>query len=742
MHVLMIEDYENDYLLVKRYAPQIGDLHIEWRVTLAEGLAYIESHPVDVLLLDMNLPDGSGLDTFDRAQKHFPLLPIIVLSSSTNIELALEAIRHGAQDYLVKGQFSQETLGRSLRYAIERKRVEEHLRQSEQRFSLVVNSIQDYAIYSLDTQGNITTWNPGAERIKGYTAQEIIGRNFACFFPPEALALGEPQQILEIATREGHFKSEGWRVRKDGRRFWADVALTALHDGTGRLIGFAKITRDLTERKLAEEALKDERRLLNILMETVPDLIYFKDTSSRFIRINQAHASVFGLDDPDEAIGKSDVDFQSPELAESFLAEEMRIITSGQPLVNHEEFNPRPDGTPRWFSSTKMPIKDEYGRAIGIVGVSRDITQSKQTEAALREGEEKLQTIFKMLPVGASLMDNNRRIVQMNPALEQIMDMTLDDLLRGKYRSRQYTHSDGTPMPPSELPSEQAIVRQEAVYDVEIGVVKEDGATVWTSVSAAPLPGNQGVVTVTADITQRKQLQQQNFDLALDRERFSLLSQFVRDTSHDIRTPLSIINTSTYLLRKLPLDKQLERIELIEAQVGTINSMLETIHYTAKLWSIEQLNRESVSLPGLIQEVCDRISSMITAKQQRLQITESPITIMAEPAYLSQAFFEFLENASGFTPENGEIEIRQSIRDGFAVIEFRDTGIGMSEEQIAKAFDMFWKADNSRNNSQEHPGLGLAIARRIIELHQGSIQIESQPDLGTTFRILLPISAA
>nr|MBA3875303.1 PAS domain S-box protein [Anaerolineae bacterium] len=198
------------------------------------------------------------------------------------------------------------------------------------------------------------------------------------------------------------------------------------------------LAQEVVERIQAEKLLLEERHLLHSLMDNIPDTIYFKDTASRFTRINQAQAHMLGVNHPNDALGKTDADFQVPELAKSFRMEEEAIIAFGQSVVNREEFNPTPDGTPRWLSTTKMPIKDKDGQVTGIVGISRDITERKQVENALRESQDKLQTIFKLLPVGASLIDQDKRLVQMNLALEKIMDMNLDDLMKGKYQSRQY----------------------------------------------------------------------------------------------------------------------------------------------------------------------------------------------------------------------------------------------------------------------------------------------------------------
>ncbi|MGZ9165644.1 MAG: diguanylate cyclase, partial [Anaerolineales bacterium] len=149
---------------------------------------------------------------------------------------------------------------------------------------------------------------------------------------------------------------------------------------------------DITERRQAEAALAAERDLLQALMDNIPDTIYFKDTSSRFTRINRAQARVLGVATPEDAIGKTDLDFfHTPKLARSFYEEEQRIVETGEPLINRVEFNPTLDGKPRWFSATKVPIKDEAGRVISIVGISRNITERKQVEEALRQSEERFK---------------------------------------------------------------------------------------------------------------------------------------------------------------------------------------------------------------------------------------------------------------------------------------------------------------------------------------------------------------
>ncbi len=135
----------------------------------------------------------------------------------------------------------------------DQKRVEEELHQSEERFRLIVSSVRDYAIFMLSPEGHVMTWNAGAERIKGYTEREIVGSHFSRFYPEEDIRAGKCELELQIAAREGRFEDEGYRLRKDGSRFWANVVISAVHNAEGKLVGFSKVTRDLTERKMHED---------------------------------------------------------------------------------------------------------------------------------------------------------------------------------------------------------------------------------------------------------------------------------------------------------------------------------------------------------------------------------------------------------------------------------------------------------------------------------------------------------
>ena len=174
----------------------------------------------------------------------------------------------------------------------------------EERYRLLIDSITDYAIYMLDPDGLIVSWNAGAERFKGYTEREVLGRHFSDFYTPEDRQQGRPETALKTATEEGRCEGEGWRVRKDGSRFWAHVVIDTIRDKNGRLLGFAKITRDLSERKAAEELLRKSEQQFRLLVQSVTDYaIYMMDTEGHVSSWNAGAERIKGYR-PEEIIGE------------------------------------------------------------------------------------------------------------------------------------------------------------------------------------------------------------------------------------------------------------------------------------------------------------------------------------------------------------------------------------------------------------------------------------------------------
>src|ERR1039457_3998524 len=284
-----------------------------------------------------------------------------------------------------------------------RRQVEEALRKSEEHLRLLVDGVRDYAIFMLDPSGQVASWNQGAERIKGYKANEIIGRHFSCFYPPEDLQNGKPERELQKAIAEGHYAEEGWRIRKDGSRFWAHVEITALRDNTGKLRGFSKVTRDVTEQRRAEELLRESEQRLTLASTSgevgVWDLDLIADQAWRSLQ----HDPIFGyeslLPNWGAAVFSDHVFPEDRELVQRRLEEAFQN--------GHLEFECRiirADQAIRWISSKGEVVRNKQGQPIRMMGVVTDVTERKRAE------EEKHKFMDRLAASNQELELRNREV--------------------------------------------------------------------------------------------------------------------------------------------------------------------------------------------------------------------------------------------------------------------------------------------------------------------------------------------
>ncbi len=371
-------------------------------------------------------------------------------------------------------------------------------KRAEDRFRALLESAPD-AVVIVDGEGKIVFVNAQTVQLFGYSRAELLG---------EQIELLIPEPYHESPINDPDLSGTGSELelyarRKDGSEFPAEVIISPIETEEGILI--ASDIRDISERVKIVKSLVEERRLLHILMDNIPDLIYFKDTTSRFTRVNLAHARMLGAASPDEVQGKNDADFQEPQLAKSFLEEEINVITSGQPVVNREEFNPTSDGTPRWFSTTKVPIKDSDGHVTGIVGISRDITQNKETETALRNSEEQFRSTFTYAPIGMALVGLDGKWMQVNNAVCEIVGYPEEELLAKTFQD--ITHPDDLDSDLEHI--NQLLAGEIQSYQMEKRYFHKKGHEVWVLLSVSLVHDGEGkplhFVSQIQNITDRKQ---------------------------------------------------------------------------------------------------------------------------------------------------------------------------------------------------------------------------------------------
>jgi PAS domain S-box-containing protein len=267
-------------------------------------------------------------------------------------------------------------------------------------FRLLVEGVRDYAIYMLDPQGRVVSWNKGAERIKGYTADEIVGSHFSRFYRDEDRADGLPARALATALAEGRFEAEGWRVRRDGTRFWAHVVIDPIRDSSGTLRGYAKITRDLTERRATEEALRRSQEEIRLLVQSVTDYgIYKLDPEGRVATWNAGARRIKGYE-PEEILGRHFSTFYTEE--DRAAGEPQRALETAarEGRFEKEAWRVRKDGTRFWASIVIDPVRGADGTLQGFAKVTRDITERRDAQLELERAREALFQSQKMEAIG------------------------------------------------------------------------------------------------------------------------------------------------------------------------------------------------------------------------------------------------------------------------------------------------------------------------------------------------------
>ncbi len=385
MHVLLIEDNEDDACLIGETLTErtAADIELEWVDRLGSGLTRLAEDKIDLVLLDLSLPDSHGLETLDKVQGQTPDVPVIVLTHLDDEAMAVQAVRKGAQDYLLKGRSDGILLIRAIRHAIERKQSEKAVRDSEARLRAIIDTALD-ALIGINAQGIIIDWNPRAEVIFGWARGEALGQKLAdLIIPPRYREAHERGLQHFLRTGEAVVLNRSIEVaglRRDGTEFPLELSITSIRRGETYV--FNAFLSDITERKRAEE----NRVRLASIVESSEDAIISKTLDGIVTSWNRGAVRTFGYT-ADEAIGKA-IGFLIPQ---DRLEEESQIIErvkQGEHVTHFETVRRRKDGKEINIALTISPIEDGAGMIIGFSKIARDITEQKGLEAQLRQSQK------------------------------------------------------------------------------------------------------------------------------------------------------------------------------------------------------------------------------------------------------------------------------------------------------------------------------------------------------------------
>lgn len=376
--------------------------------------------------------------------------------------------------------------------------------QSEQRFHLLVDGIEDYGLYMLAPDGRVNSWNPGAKRLKGYAAEEIIGKHFSCFYPPEAVAEGQPERDLKQAEEQGRLEQEGERLRKDGTRFWVHEVITPLYDNPGNLYGFSKISRDITQSKRAKAALKASEQQFKTLAESTVEGIFFYE-GDRMIAVNPSLEKIFGYD-PDELIEQPLTYIFTEETVALMLADGQWTEEGSSEAVGIKK-----DGTTITLETVIQPTL-YLGRSVWMASV-RDISDRKRAGAELQQTLKELSDFQLALDKSAIVVTTDAKgtIQYVNDKFIQISQYSRSELLgQSHYMVNSSYH------PKEFFINLWVTIARGEVWRGEIKNRAKDGTFYWVDTVIVPFLDSHGkpfqYLAIRYDITQRKQAEEARGD--------------------------------------------------------------------------------------------------------------------------------------------------------------------------------------------------------------------------------------
>ncbi|MBV9470624.1 MAG: PAS domain S-box protein [Abitibacteriaceae bacterium] len=646
------------------------------------------------------------------------------------------------------------------------------VKASEERFRLLMDGVQDYAIIMLDHEGRVVSWNEGAKRVQGYRSAEILGQNFSCFYTDEDMQRGLPAQELAAAQAQGRFEDEGWRVRKDGSRFWANIVFTALRDETGQLQGFSQVTRDITERKQAEDALRQsESRFRRLTSANIIGII-ISDLAGNIAEANDNFLNLTGYSRDDLLAGKLRWDEMTPPEyhgVDTRAIEQLRETATTMPW---EKECLRKDGSRVPVLVGAALLEHSTDQYIAFI---LDLTELKQVEEALQKAHDEME--MRVTQRTAELAQANEELHLQKTILEAQGEASIDGILvvseEGNIVSFNRRFIEMWDIPPEIVASRSDELSLQSVLsklqDADTFLAKvaylyehkdeesqdeimlKDGRTFDRY--SAPVKGAEGMgygrIWFFHDITERKQAEAAIHQAKEEAERANRAkSEFLSRMSHELRTPLNAVLGFAQIMEMRDLDPK-ER-EAVEHILKAGRHLLDLINEVLDITRIEtgrlSLSPEPISITHVAEEVLSLVRPLATPQGIHLinEMSESGSeqsgkNVLADQQRLKQVLLNLLSNAVKYNRPDGTVTLGCEVVSPTTLrIKVSDTGLGLRPQEIEKLFVPFERLGAARSQV-EGTGIGLALSKGLVEAMGGQIGVESTVGQGSTFWVELPM---
>jgi PAS domain S-box-containing protein len=657
--------------------------------------------------------------------------------------------------------------------------------QAETLWRLLVESVQDYAVFMVSVDGIVQNWNRGAQRVKGFRAHEIVGSSMAIFFPPEEIAKGTLERLIDQAALVGSATHEGWLVRKGRKRFWGMVTLGAVEDEAGVLRGFSNVARDLSERKRVDEALRDREERLRLLFESVQDYAMFMVSPDGRVESWNPGAERLEGYRAREIIGEPLARFFPLDEDGQSSCERLLELAATEGRTEYEGWLVRKGGARFWASVILSAVRDADGDLRGYSNVSRDLTDRMRIERAAAflseagallagsldvpvalEKVAQLAThelaqwcVIHMIeaevirPVAVAHADPDKvKLAQASlrsiPRAPQVHHAIAHVALTGQ--SEVHEAASAAPWMGAAL----GLAPPEALHELGLGpymciplTVRGETFGVITFVAADGSPYGRHDVVLAEELARRAALAIANARLYREaQEAVRARDEFISMASHDLKGPLTTIRLQVQSLLRALGGASPPEVAAVSAKLGSVSGQVDRmVHMMDLLLDVTritagqiELQREQVDLAALVSSCAEGLEEDFASAGCGLRIAARKATIgMWDPLRLEQVVTNLLTNAIKYGA-GAPVDLEVDNVGAQATLIVRDRGIGVSSENQARIFDRFHRVNTDKNVNGF--GIGLWIVRRIIEAHGGRIRVDSQPGVGATFTVDLPMT--